>query len=186
MRPTGTTRARANALHVSFRPNWFVLSQTEGNDVAATPAPNCNAERALSALGITRVEFATMNGNAHGYAAPGKQIAVNPVAALPHKTMFHELAHVVLSHTEEGQLSDDEQTPRSLHEVEAESVALLCCASLGWEGEEFARGYIQNWLGGASIPEKSAQKIFATTAAILKAGQEKPQQGEENAVAEEE
>jgi hypothetical protein len=170
-----------------FRPNWFVLSQTEGNDVAAATAPNWNAERALSALGITRVEFATMNGNAQGYAAPGKQIAINPVAALPHKTMFHELAHVVLGHTEEGQLSDDEQTPRSLREVEAESVALLCCASLGLEGEEFARGYIQNWLGGASIPEKSAQKIFATAAAILKAGQEKPQQkGEENAVAEEE
>ena len=103
-----------------FRPNWFVLSQTEGNDVAAATAPNWNVERALSALGITRVEFATMNGNAQGYAAPGKQIAINPVAALPHKTMFHELAHVVLGHTEEGQLSDDEQIPRSLREVEAE------------------------------------------------------------------
>ena len=169
-----------------FRPNWFVLSQTEGSDVAAATAPNWNADRALSALGITRVEFATMNGNAQGYAAPGKQIAINPVAALPHKTMFHELAHVILGHTEEGQLSDDEQTPRSLREVEAESVALLCCASLGLEGEEFARGYIQNWLGGASIPEKSAQKIFASAAAILKAGQEKPQrQGEDNSVAEE-
>jgi len=164
-----------------FRPNWFVLSQTEGNNVTVATAPDWNAERALSALGITRVEFATMNGNAQGYAAPGKQIAINPVAALPHKTMFHELAHVVLGHTEEGQLSDDEQTPRSFREVEAESVALLCCASLGLEGEEFARGYIQNWLGGASIPEKSAQKIFATAAAILKAGQEKARQkGEED------
>jgi antirestriction protein ArdC len=159
-----------------FRPNWFVLSQTEGNDVAAATAPNWNAELALSTLGITRVEFTTMNGNAQGYAALGKQIAINRVAVLPHKTMFHELAHVVLGHTEEGLLSDDEQTPRSLREVEAESVALLCCASLGLEGEEFARGYIQNWLGVASIPEKSAQKIFATAAAILKAGQEKPQQ----------
>jgi len=145
------SRKRANAFtRFVFRPNWFVLSQTEGNDVAAATAPNWNAERALSALGITRVEFATMNGNAQGYAAPGKQIAINPVAALPHKTMFHELAHVILGHTEEGQLSDDEQTPRSWREVEAESVALLRCASLGLEGEEFARGYIQNWLGPVS------------------------------------
>ena len=167
-----------------FRPNWFVLSQTKGADIAAATAPNWNAERALSALGITRVEFTTMNGNAQGYAAAGKQIAINPVAALPHKTMFHELAHVVLGHTEEGPLSDDEHTPRSLREVEAESVALLCCASFELEGEEFARGYIQNWLDGASIPEKSAQKIFAAAAAILRAGQEKPQQnGEENAAA---
>jgi N-terminal domain of anti-restriction factor ArdC len=40
-----------------FRPNWFVLSQTEGDDVAAATAPNWNAELALSTLGITRVEF---------------------------------------------------------------------------------------------------------------------------------
>ena len=53
-------------------------------------------------------------------------------------------------------------------------MALLCCASLSLEGEEIARGYIQNWLGGASIPEKSTQKIFATAAAIPKAGQERP------------
>ena len=110
-----------------------------------------------------------MNGNAQGYASPAKQIAINPVAALPHKTMFHELAHVILGHTEEGQLSDDEQTPRSLREVEAESVALLCSAAFGLEGEDYARGYVQSWLGGASISEKSAQKIFATAAAILKA-----------------
>jgi hypothetical protein len=31
-----------------------------------------------------------MNGNALGYAARGK-LAINPVAALPHKTMIHEL-----------------------------------------------------------------------------------------------
>jgi hypothetical protein len=55
--------------------------QTEGNDVAIATAPNWNAERALSVLGVTRVEFTTMNGNAQGYAASGKQIAVNPVAA---------------------------------------------------------------------------------------------------------
>src|SRR5271167_2253302 len=110
-----------------FRANWFVLSQTEGADVAVATAPNWNEERALSALGIVRVEFTTMSGNAQGYATPGKQIAINPVAVLPHKTMFHGLAHLVLGHTEEGQLSDDEQTPRSLREVEAESVALLCC-----------------------------------------------------------
>ena len=108
-----------------------------------------------------------MNGNAQGYAAPGKQIAINPVAALPHKTMFHELAHVVLGHTEEGQLSDDEQTPRSLREVEAESVALLCCASLGLEGEEFARGYIQNWLGGARPNWFSAAHPFLAHESIL-------------------
>jgi len=32
------------------------------------------------------------------------------------------------------------------------------------------RGYIQGWLQGDSIPEKSAQKIFRVADQILKAG----------------
>lgn len=97
------------------------------------------------------------------------EVAVSPVAAMPHKTLFHELAHVVLGHTSEGSLNDgSEQTPRSLREVEAESVALLCCESLGLPGAEFSRGYIQSW--GSEIPERSAQKIFHAADLILKAG----------------
>ena len=179
MQPTATTRARANALPVScsVRTGLYCLRPK----ATTATAPNWNAELALSTLGITRVEFTTMNGNAQGYAAPGKQIAINPVAVLPHKTMFHELAHVVLGHTEEGLLSDDEQTPRSLREVEAESVALLCCASLGLEAKNLhAATFRTGWVLLVS-PEKSAQKIFAAAAAILKGGQEKPQQkGEED------
>jgi hypothetical protein len=60
--------------------------------------------------------------------------------------------------------------PRSLKEVEAESVALLCLESLGMDGAEFCRGYIQNWLAEATIPERSAQRIFAVADKILKTG----------------
>jgi hypothetical protein len=55
-------------------------------------------------------------------------------------------------------------------------VALLCCESLGLEGADYARGYIQHWLsrGSASnaeaIPEKSAQKIFRAADQIIRAG----------------
>ena len=85
------------------------------------------------------------------------------------------MAHVIL-HTSEGDFSDTETTPRSLCEVEAEAVALLCCESLGLEGANFCRGYIQNWLrrsveGNAeAIPEKSAQKIFRAADQIHRAG----------------
>ena len=64
----------------------------------------------------------------------------------------------------------------SLREVEAESVALLCCESLGLEGADYCRGYIQNWFNrGTSfdadaISEKSAQKILKAADQILKAG----------------
>jgi hypothetical protein len=54
-----------------------------------------------------------------------------------------------------------------LKEVEAESVALLCLESLGMDGAEYCRGYIQNWLH--VIPERSAQRIFAAADKILKA-----------------
>jgi hypothetical protein len=79
-------------------------------------------------------------------------------------------------HTSEGDFTDTEQTPRNRREVEAESVALLCCEALGLEGEDYARGYIQNWLyqgigyNADAIPEKSAQKIFRAADQILRAG----------------
>ena len=44
-------------------------------------------------------------------------------------------------------------------------------------GAEFCRGYIQNWLQGAAIPERSAQRIFAAADKILKAGIERPVEG---------
>ena len=87
------------------------------------------------------------------------------------QTTFHELAHVVLGHSGEGEYRDNRNTPRNLKEVEAESVALICCESLGLPGAEYARGYIQSWIEGDVIPEKSAQKIFHAADQILKAGQ---------------
>jgi len=63
--------------------------------------------------------------------------------------------------------------PRSLKEVAAEAVALLCLESLGMPGAEYCRGYIQTWLAGAEIPERSAQRIFSAADKILKAGIER-------------
>src|SRR5262249_61275788 len=90
---------------------------------------------------------------------------------MPHKTRFHELAHVLLGHTSEGDQNDGELTPRSLREGEAEAVAMLCCAALDLPGVEFARGYIQSWWGaGNPIPERSAQRILKAADQTLKAG----------------
>jgi antirestriction protein ArdC len=65
---------------------------------------------------------------------------------LPHKTLFHEAAHVILGHTTEADFTDTERTPKNLREVEAEAVAMLCCEALKLEGADYCRGYIQNWL----------------------------------------
>lgn len=154
-----------------YRPHWFVLSQTEGADYVPAQMPEWEEQRALTSLMIERVRFSHADGNVQGYAA-GRQVAVSPLAFLPHRTLFHELAHVVLGHTEElhGLSDGQEATPRDVREVEAECVALICCESLGLTGAEFSRGYIQHWLRQQQVTEKSAHKIFKAADAILRAG----------------
>jgi hypothetical protein len=152
-----------------WKPRWFVMSQTEGESVEMPSIPDWSKELALMNLQIEEIAFDLMTGNAQGFARK-RSVAVSPLAQLPHKTLFHELAHVVLGHTAESDFEDDEHTPRSLREVEAESVALLLCESLELSGAPYCRGYIQNWLKGDEIPERSAQKIFGAADRILKAG----------------
>src|SRR5262247_4242607 len=151
-----------------FRRNWFMLSQTDGTPYQRPAIPAWDRARALQALNVEEIPFEMLNGNCQGYAK-GRQIAINPLAQMPAKTTFHELAHIELGHTSEA-VHDSETLPRSLKEAEAECVALLCLESLGMPGAEYCRGYIQNWLQGAVIPERSAQRIFSTADKILKAG----------------
>jgi len=172
--PTGDTEEEAaepqtrNAFR--FRSYWFVLAQTEGEETYVAPIPGFDLDTALRALNITRTAFDEINGNIQGFARH-REIAVNPLVALPHKTTFHEVAHIVLGHTTSDKLVDDEHTPRHLCEVEAESVALICCETLGLDGAEFCRGYIQHWLKSErEIPNHNAAHIFAAATSILKAG----------------
>ena len=153
-----------------YRPRWFVLSQTEGEDVEPSLPPTWEKARALAALNVTETPFELTDGNTQGYAK-GRSVSVSPLAALAHKTFFHELGHVVLGHTLEGQTHDGEHTPRNLKEAEAESVALILCETLQLPGAEYCRGYVQNWLQGEAIPERSAQKIFHAADLIIRAGQ---------------
>ncbi|MDP9174258.1 MAG: hypothetical protein M3O30_10395 [Planctomycetota bacterium] len=154
----------------TYRAQWFVLSQTEGEPYRPQELPDWNEALALMCLDIQRLTFTHPNGNCQGYATQ-RSIAVSPIAALPHKTLFHELAHVVLGHTAEGgDTEDDERTPINLREVEAECVALVCCESLELKGADECRGYIQHWLGKETIPSSSVQRIFHAADQILKAG----------------
>ncbi len=153
-----------------FKPNWFSLDQTEGEDYQHEfKTPEWNAEKALEVLAIDEVHFSLPNGNVQGFAT-GRSIAINPVAALPHKTRFHELAHVVLGHTSETSLADSAETPRNIREVEAEGVAYICCATLGLPGLNESRGYIQYWMDTQDVAPRSVARIFGAADKILKAG----------------
>lgn len=154
----------------TMRNNWFVLSQTEGDEyVNEVATPAWDKAAALAKLDINEVAFDHSDGNCQGYAS-GRTIAVNPVAILPHKTRFHELAHVVLGHTTDEMMADSEKTPRDIREVEAEGVAYILCSVLDLPGLHESRGYIQNWLAGAEVSDKSAQRIFSAANKILEAG----------------
>ena len=153
-----------------YKPHWFVLSQTDGEPYKPQELPTWSEKLAFHTLLIDRVPFQHADGNCQGYAHR-RSVAVSPIAVLPHKTLFHELAHVVLGHTEETSTLDDHVlTPRNLREVEAECVALICCESLNLDGSAECRGYIQAWLGKEVIQERSAQRIFKAADSILKAG----------------
>jgi antirestriction protein ArdC len=154
----------------SYRPAWFVVSQTDGDDVEVPALPEWTADQALTALEVQRVPFSMLDGNTQGYAQR-RQIAINPVAVNPLKTTAHELAHILLGHTGDTAAMDAGDMPRNLQEVEAEAVGLIIVESLGMPGADEARGYVQHWLGaGQTIPESSAQRIFAAADKILRGG----------------
>ena len=129
-------------------------------------------------LGITEIPFDLLDGNCQGYAKD-RSIAVSPLAALPYKTLFHEMAHIVLGHTQHGECIDGAELPspqpRYLREAEAEATALLLLATLDLPGQEYCRGYIQSWLNGEGLGEEgigeaSARRIFGAADKILRGG----------------
>ncbi len=149
---------------------WFSLEQTEGRDYEERLViPEWDAVQALEKLGIVEEQFAMVNGNVQGYAR-NRQIAVSPIAEYPHKTRFHELAHVVLGHTAEQECCDASALPRHLQEAEAEGTAFILCALLDLPGLEESRGYVQSWLEGEDFPERSARRVYTAAQSILDAG----------------
>lgn len=156
-----------------YRRNWFTLSQTDGTAYKPEPIADWDRDRALQSLGIEQIAFDHTDGNVWGYARR-KQIAISPLSPMPDRTLLHEIAHVVLGHTLEGVEQDGPQTPRNIREVEAEGTALICASALGLTGIDYSRGYLQTWLRGEAIPERSAQRIFKAADTILRAGRECP------------
>lgn len=173
---TGQDQGAATKTIFILKNNWFALCQTDGAEYAQEVAiPQWDKARALASLGITEQDFKSMSGNAQGYAIPNeKKLAINPLAALPWKTIFHEMAHCLL-HSAEAQMADGEMLQRCIKEAEAESVAYLCCATLELPGLEQSRAYIQHWLGSEEqsdeFKKKSAARVFAAANKILKAGE---------------
>lgn len=154
-----------------YKPYWFVVSQTDGDDYTPEPVGDWDATRALQELDIKLVDFTMPDGNCQGYAVPSKrQVAVNPLAQHGTKTLLHEIAHVLL-HGDNGDFEDGAELARTEKEMEAEAVALLVGEALGLDGEAESRGYIQHWYGaGRRIEDANAQRIIGAASKVLSAG----------------
>lgn len=152
----------------------FGFSDTDGDELPPINLPAWNIEIALESLNVERKRFRTVDGNTQGYSEEvkgKKQIAINPAAKYPAKTLFHELAHLVLGHCKH----DGAQMHRGVLEFEAEATAYLIAKELemvDWNPSE-SRAYIDGWLkNGVEIEdlEKHIGRIFSAANKILTAG----------------
>ena len=150
----------------------FALSDTAGAELPPVVLPHWDLNHALGKLAIRLVPFEELNGNVQGYSA-GRDIAINPVAVHPTKTLFHEMGHVVLGHTVADSASEY-ATHRGIMEFQAEATAYLTMnelEQLDAATASHSRGYIQHWLKTETPGEREIRLVFAATDAILKAGQ---------------
>jgi hypothetical protein len=100
-------RPRKHQILVGFRDSRTVFgySDTDGQELPPVQLPDWDVDTALAVLGIDRVPFGMINGNVQGFSfedAEGRHVAINPTAAYPAKTLFHELAHLLLGHCKQG------------------------------------------------------------------------------------
>jgi hypothetical protein len=161
----------------ALKRHGFTLDQADGPPFTAElAAPARDACTAIGQLDIREVPFEHLDGNVQGLRH-GRTIALNPLSPMKHTTRFHELAHIVLGHTEPGTMLVDVATlDARLDEVEAQGAAYLLCATLGLPGLEDERAYVQQRLSGQALPEASARRIFTVADRILRAGTPVPVQ----------
>ena len=158
-----------------YKARWFTLSQTDGQELEPITIPEWDAERALTALSIERVPFDHTDGNVQGFARK-RQVAINPLAQLPFKTLFHELAHVILC-TQTREISRTMRRRRAVCVKSKPNPWRFFVANL-WALREpsFAEVIFRTGCSRGSgfnaeaIPEKSAQKIFRAADQIIRAG----------------
>lgn len=149
----------------------FGVSQTEGDELPPVDLPSWDLDTAHSTLDVKRVPFEHLDGNTQGYSI-GREYAINPVAASPTKTTFHELGHIVLGHTTESS-HEEYLTHRGVMEFQAEATAYLSMNELDRLDEQTAsesRGYVQHWLQGERPPDVAIRQVFGVTDQILRAG----------------
>src|SRR5262249_41136612 len=90
----------------------------------------------------------------------------------PHKTLMHELAHVVLGHTIPHHY-EEYKAHRGILEFQAEATAYIVMNELEQldnKTAEVSRGYIRHWLKDQTPPDQAIRQVFTAADRILRAG----------------
>lgn len=160
-----------------LRNYWFHLEQTEGDEFVAPEVEEKKDSWLLSsAMDVFEIKerpftFDSVTDTRLGFAE-GKEIAVSPLET--HQTFgrLREMARIVLGHTSDSPSKSVPQD-QTLRDIEAETTAYLCAATLGVPGLEESRARLQANLAGGSkmrIPDKCAHRAFSAADKLINAG----------------
>lgn len=150
--PDGTETER-EVRFTRFRSvNVFDISQTDGEDLPSI----CNrldgkvddyddVINKLIALAKPNVRFDDLKGKANGYySRVTDEIVIQSGMSqkMTIKTLVHEIAHSIL-HSDAFI-----EIPRSIKEMQAESVAYMVCKQIGIDTDEYTFEYVASWASG--------------------------------------
>lgn len=158
----------------SLRPAVFEYKQTDGEELEMPAPKSWHILTATEKLDIKEVSYNGLignNGNSQGYSIK-RTYAVSPMAKYPLKTTLHEIAHIVLGHTER-ETQDDQHA--GIREFQAEATAYLVMKELNMTkcmDESESRAYVQNWIKGTEVTEKDLKPVFTAVNKIINAGRE--------------
>ncbi len=155
----------------------FDISQTEGPDLPAGPAPEqldgqapaglwdgLAAHVAAEGFALTRGDCGAANG-VTDYTSNTVIVADRLPPAQAVKTLAHELGHVLLHRPDVR--PDGFDRPRA--EVEAESVAYIVTHAHGLRSEAYTVPYVTGWAGGdVELLRATADRVLRTAATILR------------------
>jgi antirestriction protein ArdC len=156
----------------------FAAEQTRGKELPVPPEPRLLEGEAPPGLGdaITQLiaskgyEVATVAdkaalGGANGqtdFAAKTVQVRADMDDAAMVKTLLHEAAHVLLHEAPTGRA-----LPRSVQEVEAESVAFIVADAHGMPTDGYTFPYVAGWGG-----EQASDLVQSTATRVARAAKE--------------
>lgn len=151
----------------------FDISQTEGK-----PLPELAEElkgeipdykvlmNSIREVAPVPIRFESWDGAKKGHYNLGKKEIVikSGMSDLQTvKTAIHETAHSIL-HKDQAHIKDSASM-----EVEAESIAFVCCQHLGLDTSDYSFGYLAGWSSDKTLPElkSSLQTIQRTSHEVI-------------------